>query len=71
MIGTTLLDTISEMVASETIDEQTFRRLVLTAMADLQRRMIVMELRTHRDWTPTITAIVVAVLAMATVWLKR
>lgn len=56
------------MVETGTLDETTYRRLMLVAMIDIQERM--RRLESKRDWIPLTAGSLVAILAIVTVWLR-
>lgn len=58
------------MAQDPEIDERVYRRLMLIAMRDLQSQMQDLKAQAKRDWTPVIVAVAVAVMTVATVWLK-
>lgn len=65
-----LIEELRGMSEGDFIPDAAFRRLLLTAMADLHERMVALEDKTHRDWTPTIVAVAVAVMTVAAAWLR-
>lgn len=68
--GGGLIAELAKMAQDPAIDERTYRRLMLVAMADLQGQMRELKSQIKRDWTPVIVAVAVALMTVATVWLK-
>lgn len=50
------------------IDDALFKRLLLSALVELQSEVGDLKRNQQRDWTPTITSVVIAVLTLAGAW---